>query len=226
MNLQNEYKINESIGKSITTLVQSDQIALKYGNAYNQSQSVEQLLILIRLLTQIGEFYLRHDRLNDAEMCCQEMASIHPMSYLYIYLVIGLIVFLLLKWIKDLYFHFRFREVAFLSTKKSTHKQNYAIRMRWASIRIMCKVFSKSRSPYVNWKTFIWPKKWFVTQSPWTARCPNRGTFLRAFSIFKKTIDRLSNVTRRAYNWRQQILFFHLVRLLEFWPRLDFIQVP
>lgn len=86
LNLQNEYNINESIGKTITALVQSDQIALKYGNAYNQSQNVEQLLILIRLLTQIGEFYLRHDRLNDAEMCCQEMASIHPMSYLYIYL--------------------------------------------------------------------------------------------------------------------------------------------
>lgn len=89
LNLQNEYKLNESIGKTITMLVQTDQIALKYGNSYAQSQNVEQVLILVRLLAQIGEFYLRHDRLADAENCCQEMASIHPMSYLYIYLVIN-----------------------------------------------------------------------------------------------------------------------------------------
>ena len=68
-------------------LLQTDQLALKYGNNSSQTQNIQQVLILVRILTQIGEFYLRHDKLNDAEMCCQEVAAIHPMSYLYIYLV-------------------------------------------------------------------------------------------------------------------------------------------
>ena len=88
LNLQHTYKLNEAMGKSVTMLLQSDQLALKYGNTHAQSHNIQQVLILVRILTQIGEFYLRHDKLNDAEMCCQEIASIHPMSYLYIYLVI------------------------------------------------------------------------------------------------------------------------------------------
>lgn len=76
-------------------LVQNDQIALKYSSAI-QSHSIQQSILLLRLLTQIGEFYLRNDKLNDAEMCSQEMASINPMSYLYIYLVnILLIIYLI-----------------------------------------------------------------------------------------------------------------------------------
>jgi tetratricopeptide (TPR) repeat protein len=97
LNLQNTYKLNESIGKTITMLVQSDQLSLKYavGNSsslsssaeINQNNNIHQLLILMRILTQIGEFYLRHQKLSDAEACCQEMASFHPLSYLHIYLV-------------------------------------------------------------------------------------------------------------------------------------------
>lgn len=87
LNLQHTYKLNEAIGKTVTMLVQSDQLALKYGGSALQSQNMQQILILVRILTQIGEFYLRHDKLADAEACCQEIASIHPMSYLYIYLV-------------------------------------------------------------------------------------------------------------------------------------------
>lgn len=67
-------------------LVQTDQMSLKYNNL-GISPDIEQVLVLVRLLTQIGEFYLRNDKLSDAEMCSQEMASINPMSYLYIYLV-------------------------------------------------------------------------------------------------------------------------------------------
>ena len=85
--MQEVYKLNEAVGKTVTILVESDQLALKYGNSMSQSKSLQQLLILVRILTQVGEFYLRHDKLNDAESCCQEIALKHPMSYLHIYLV-------------------------------------------------------------------------------------------------------------------------------------------
>jgi tetratricopeptide (TPR) repeat protein len=85
--LQQTYKLNETVGKTVTMLIQTDQLALKYGNSHAQSNNIQQVLILVKILTQIGEFYLRHDKLSDAESCCQEMALIHPMSYLYIYLV-------------------------------------------------------------------------------------------------------------------------------------------
>lgn len=78
--------LNEVIGKTITMLVSSDQLALKYGNSMLLSQNMQQLLILVRILTQIGEFYLRHNKLVDAEQCCQEISSFHPMSYLHLYL--------------------------------------------------------------------------------------------------------------------------------------------
>ena len=86
LSLQHSYKLNETIGKTTTLLLESDQLALKYGYSHGKAQNIQQILTLVRILTQIGEFYLRHDKLNDAEMCCQEIASIHPMSYLHIYL--------------------------------------------------------------------------------------------------------------------------------------------
>lgn len=66
-------------------LIQSDRFEAKLGGIHH-SQSVQQNILLIRILTLIGEFYLRHDKLIDAEMCCQEIASLNSMSYLYIYL--------------------------------------------------------------------------------------------------------------------------------------------
>ena len=80
------------IGKSVTMLLNSDQLSLLYGNTHSQPQNIQQILILVRILTQIGEFYLRHDKLADAEMCCQEIYSLHPISYLHIYLVKILII--------------------------------------------------------------------------------------------------------------------------------------
>jgi len=85
--MQDTYKLNEAVGKIVTIMVDSDQLAIKYGNTLNQSKNLHQLLILVRILTQVGEFYLRHDKLNDAESCCYEIALKHPMSYLHIYLV-------------------------------------------------------------------------------------------------------------------------------------------
>lgn len=87
--MQDVYKLNEALGKTVTILVESDQLAFKYGNTISQSKNLQQLLVLVRILTQVGEFYLRHDKLNDAEACCQEIALKNPMSYLHIYLVIN-----------------------------------------------------------------------------------------------------------------------------------------
>jgi hypothetical protein len=87
LNLQNIYKLNESLGKTVSMLVQTDQLSNKYGGSFSQSQNIQHVLILVRILAQIGEFYLRHDKINDAENCCQEISYIHPMSYLHIYLV-------------------------------------------------------------------------------------------------------------------------------------------
>lgn len=67
-------------------LIHTDQLAFKYGNNILESHNLQQLLVLVRILCQIGEFYLRHDKLNDAEMCCQEIATSHPLSYLHLYL--------------------------------------------------------------------------------------------------------------------------------------------
>ncbi len=88
MKLQRYYKLNEAIGKSVTMLLHNDQLTFNYDFTYEEAQNLKQVLILVRILTQIGEFYLRHGKLVDAENCCQEIASIHPMSYLHIYLVI------------------------------------------------------------------------------------------------------------------------------------------
>lgn len=87
LNLQNIYKLNESLGKTVSMLIQTDQLSNKYGGSFIQSQNIQHVLILVRILAQIGEFYLRHDKINDAENCCQEISYIHPMSYLHIYLV-------------------------------------------------------------------------------------------------------------------------------------------
>lgn len=86
LSLQQAYKLNDTIGKTVTMLIQNDQISYKYGNSVLESHNVQTLLVLIRILCQIGEFYLRHDKLSDAEMCCQEIANNHPLSYLHIYL--------------------------------------------------------------------------------------------------------------------------------------------
>lgn len=86
LSLQQSYKLNETIGKTSNMLLEADQLALKYGYSHLKSQEIQQILVLVRILTQIGEFYLRHDKLNDAEQCCQEISTIHPMSYLHIYL--------------------------------------------------------------------------------------------------------------------------------------------
>ncbi len=67
-------------------LMYTDQLALKYGNNILESHNLQQLLALVRILCQIGEFYLRHEKLQDAEMCCQEIAANHSLSYLHIYL--------------------------------------------------------------------------------------------------------------------------------------------
>lgn len=85
MNLQHSYKLNESIGKSISMLIQIDRLEAKM-NGIQQCQVVQQNILLIRILTLIGEFYLRHEKLIDAEMCCQEIAVLNSMSYLYLYL--------------------------------------------------------------------------------------------------------------------------------------------
>ena len=74
------------MGKTVTMLIQNDQMLFKFETP--QTHNIQQILVLTRILSQIGEFYLRHDKLNDAEQCCQEIATYHPMSYLYIYLVI------------------------------------------------------------------------------------------------------------------------------------------
>lgn len=87
--MQDVYKLNEAVGKVVSILVESDRLAFKYGNTLNQSKNLKQMLILVRILAQVGEFYLRHDKLNDAESCCQEIALKHPMSYLHIYLVLN-----------------------------------------------------------------------------------------------------------------------------------------
>jgi tetratricopeptide repeat protein 7 len=86
LSLQHNYKLNETIGKTSTMLLEADQLALKYGYSHVKSHEIQQILVLVRILTQIGEFYLRHEKLNDAEQCCQEISVIHPMSYLHIYL--------------------------------------------------------------------------------------------------------------------------------------------
>ncbi len=86
LSLQQIYKLNDTIGKTVTMLIQTDQLSMQYGNSVLESHNLQQLLVLVRILCQIGEFYLRHDKLLDAEMCCQEIASKHPLSYLHIYL--------------------------------------------------------------------------------------------------------------------------------------------
>jgi len=86
ISLQQIYKLNDTIGKTVTMLIQADQLSIKYGNSILESHNLQEMLVLVRILCQIGEFYLRHDKLNDAEMCCQEIASKHPLSYLHIYL--------------------------------------------------------------------------------------------------------------------------------------------
>ena len=86
LSLQHYYRLNDAIGKTVTMLIHTDQLAFKYGNNVLESHNLQQLLVLVRILCQIGEFYLRHDKLNDAEMCCQEIATSHPLSYLHLYL--------------------------------------------------------------------------------------------------------------------------------------------
>lgn len=86
LNLQQTFKLNDAIGKTVSMLVQNDQLSFKYENLPN-TLNVENTLALVRILTQIGEFYLRHNKLKDAEQCCQEISSIQPMSYLTFYLV-------------------------------------------------------------------------------------------------------------------------------------------
>lgn len=83
--MQHSYKLNEAIGKQISMLLQIDRFEAKCGSI-QQCQNVQQNILLIRILTLIGEFYLRHDKLIDAEMCCQEIAALNSMSYLYLYL--------------------------------------------------------------------------------------------------------------------------------------------
>ena len=95
-NLQNTFKLNEAIGKTITMLLQTDtyitkQISQQQQNLslnyqQNSNKTVENLLQLIRILSEICEFYLRHDRLKDAEQCLNEIGTLHSMSYTYMYL--------------------------------------------------------------------------------------------------------------------------------------------
>jgi tetratricopeptide (TPR) repeat protein len=103
-NIQNSFKLNEAIGKTITILLQNDQFLYKYtqNNLENMTTSpiscasallstsntktIMYLLQLIRILSEICEFYLRHDCLKDAESCCVEICTLHPMSHLSMYL--------------------------------------------------------------------------------------------------------------------------------------------
>ena len=86
LNLLQTFKLNDAIGTTVSMLVQNDQLSFKYENLPN-TLNVENTLALVRILTQIGEFYLRHNKLKDAEQCCQEISTIQPMSYLTFYLV-------------------------------------------------------------------------------------------------------------------------------------------
>ena len=54
--------------------------------ATNGQKSVANLLQLIRILSEICEFYIRHNRIQDAELCCHEIGNLHSMSYTYTYL--------------------------------------------------------------------------------------------------------------------------------------------
>lgn len=99
-NLQNTFKLNDSIGKTITMLLQTDAYLTRnlsqqnlnnaafnpLSNATNNSKSFIQIMQLIRILSEICEFYLRHDRITDAELCCFEIGQLHSMSYVYMYL--------------------------------------------------------------------------------------------------------------------------------------------
>jgi tetratricopeptide (TPR) repeat protein len=103
-NFQNSLKLNEAIGKTITTLLQNDQFPYKYTQNNQQnttgshnvsanplvstanSKTIVYLLQLIRILSEICEFYLRHDCIKDAESCCMEICTLHPMSHLAMYL--------------------------------------------------------------------------------------------------------------------------------------------
>ena len=94
-NLQNTFKLNEAIGKTITMLLQTDNQLIKQlsqgtqqlqNNSNNNNKAIENLLQLIRILSEICEFYIRHNRINDAELCCHEIGNLHSMSYTYIYL--------------------------------------------------------------------------------------------------------------------------------------------
>jgi hypothetical protein len=108
-------------------LVQTDQLSNKYGGSFTQSQNIQHVLMLVRILAQIGEFYLRHDKINDAENCCQEISFIHPMSYLHIYLVsIQIKLIILLSYLISFKF---IRKEGYLNINKSICKQNYAIKM-------------------------------------------------------------------------------------------------
>ena len=102
-NLQNTFKLNEAIGKTITMLLQTDMYLGKQLNqeqhiqnnnvninypplAANNQKAVGNLLQLIRILSEICEFYIRHDRIQDAELCCHEIGNLHSMSYTFMYL--------------------------------------------------------------------------------------------------------------------------------------------
>ena len=37
-------------------------------------------------MSEICEFYIRHNRIQDAELCCYEIGNLHSMSYTYTYL--------------------------------------------------------------------------------------------------------------------------------------------
>jgi tetratricopeptide (TPR) repeat protein len=52
----------------------------------NNYKAIENLMQLIRILSEICEFYLRHNRIQDAELCCNEIGSLHSMSYDFMYL--------------------------------------------------------------------------------------------------------------------------------------------
>lgn len=90
-NLQNTLKLNEAIGKTIAVFMENDHLLFKTPNGTQQhsnsnTKSIESLLQIINILVHIGEFYLRHKHIADAESCCNEIRLLHPMSYSYMYL--------------------------------------------------------------------------------------------------------------------------------------------
>lgn len=86
INLEKTFRLNEVIGKTINMLVQTDDSSsFTKESTYLNRRLLENLIVLINILIEIGEFFIRNNRLLDAELCSQEIAQLYSMSHLNLY---------------------------------------------------------------------------------------------------------------------------------------------